>query len=499
MNLRLQQGFLALVLTAQVNLALADSGFTVREYQISGAQVEPEVVRPFTGENRSLDDIQQAARAVEQRLGSGWKVVIVPDQDVANGTVRLEAIRAELPRIVSVQDAVGIADYFTALRIGAPFEPTRARAQASLFRDLTGEFAQVDVQTEGNGIAVTLLTDPSLRKDPLRFSAGIDNTGTRETGLNRLTLTASHTNLWDRHHVASVSTVLSTVKPSDVRALVASYRFPLLDLDSVLDFYAADSKAASTAADVLSIRGTGTVLGVRITRHLAFDGIAGVHQFSAGIERRILKSEISLDGTPVTLTPDYAVRPLTLAYSYTQAGHFTTAVALSKGLGGGMATNEIYNQVRVDSKTNYTILRANGEVSLPITKTITGRLAANGQYTTDALVPAEQFGLGGASTIRGLQEREISNDKGYRISAEVSQPFYADSRVLAFVDHGRISRNSALASDPVTENVASTGVGVRFGTRHQWAGSVDFAHVLRGTQLSPGGDNRVHFQLTVFY
>jgi hemolysin activation/secretion protein len=499
MSLRFEHGFLTLALLAQAAPALADDGFSVRNYEISGAHVDADITRPFTGERISIDEIQRAARAVEQRLGRGWKVIIIPDQDVTDGTVRLQAILAGHPSILSIQDPAEIGAYFSALSIGTPFEATRARAQATLYRELTGEFARVDINPEASGVALTLQADQLMQKKPLRFSMGLDNTGSIETGWNRLTLTATHINLWNRHHVGSIAAVLSTAQPQDVRVLVGSYRLPIFSQDTAVDFYAADSRAAVGNVSELAIRGKGTILGMRVTRYQAFDSIAGTHQFSAGIEQRKLDSEVSFNGEVLDITPNYAMRPLTLAYIYTQAGRFASSVSLSHGLGGNNAEDETYELVRFGAKSRYNILRASAEMLWPLFNGITGRLAANGQYTNDALVPGEQFGLGGASTVRGFPEREISNDRGYRISAELSKQIAGEHRLIAFLDRGRTSRNAEQPGDPGTQTLMSIGVGTRFGERNRWSGSLDFAHVLQGTQITPSGSYRIHFQFAVFF
>ena len=40
-------------------------------------------------------------------------------------------------------------------------------------------------------------------------------------------------------------------------------------------------------------------------------------------------------------------------------------------------------------------------------------------YSPDLLISGEQFGLGGAHSIRGFEERELSADKGIQASLEI--------------------------------------------------------------------------------
>ncbi|MFX5634281.1 ShlB/FhaC/HecB family hemolysin secretion/activation protein, partial [Acinetobacter baumannii] len=50
------------------------------------------------------------------------------------------------------------------------------------------------------------------------------------------------------------------------------------------------------------------------------------------------------------------------------------------------------------------------------------KLTLSGQYTSDSLVPGEQFGIGGASSVRGFSERALANDYGTLVSGEIYTP-----------------------------------------------------------------------------
>jgi len=70
------------------------------------------------------------------------------------------------------------------------------------------------------------------------------------------------------------------------------------------------------------------------------------------------------------------------------------------------------------------------------------------QCSADALISGEQFGLGGASSIRGTSERPISGGKGMLASLEVTTPEVAPGlRVLGFVDAGGLRNNNPNATN----------------------------------------------------
>jgi len=55
------------------------------------------------------------------------------------------------------------------------------------------------------------------------------------------------------------------------------------------------------------------------------------------------------------------------------------------------------------------------------------------------LISGEQFGLGGADSVRGFEEREISGDDGIQLNLETHSPSFGPGlRPLAFADGSKI-------------------------------------------------------------
>ena len=82
------------------------------------------------------------------------------------------------------------------------------------------------------------------------------------------------------------------------------------------------------------------------------------------------------------------------------------------------------------------------------------RLAGDGQLSRDVLVAGEQYGIGGQDSVRGFGEREISNDRGLRLGAELHGPDFGArlgpgvaAHALLFADHGRVRRNRPLPGE----------------------------------------------------
>ena len=131
----------------------------------------------------------------------------------------------------------------------------------------------------------------------------------------------------------------------------------------------------------------------------------------------------------------------------------------------------------------------------------------DGQYTADALIPGEQYGLGGLNSVRGFRERELSNDYGYRASAELYSPSFANAiklpnsrlRALVFYDLGYLKRNQALPSEDATIGVASIGAGLRLSLGRNFNARFDYAYVVDGAPTRATGQQRAHFSLVYVF
>jgi hemolysin activation/secretion protein len=160
----------------------------------------------------------------------------------------------------------------------------------------------------------------------------------------------------------------------------------------------------------------------------------------------------------------------------------------------------------------YTVLRygVNYAHALPYDVQLRANFA--GQWTRDALVPGEQFGIGGWDNLRGMHEREGASDRGYRASIELYSPdvgskFGMDGarlRFLTFVDFGKVRLNHAEAVAPCPPtacgfSASSFGFGMRLALRQGVSARVDYGRLLDGGVVAERGDDRWHFGLAVAF
>ena len=94
-------------------------------------------------------------------------------------------------------------------------------------------------------------------------------------------------------------------------------------------------------------------------------------------------------------------------------------------------------------------------------------LRLNTQLASRALLPIEQFGLGGQDSIRGYRQDYLLTDNGTFVSAEVQVPILrlpqinSTLQVVPFVDFG-VGWNSSNRENPDPNTLAAVGLGLRW-------------------------------------
>jgi hemolysin activation/secretion protein len=123
------------------------------------------------------------------------------------------------------------------------------------------------------------------------------------------------------------------------------------------------------------------------------------------------------------------------------------------------------------------------------------------------LVSGEQFGIGGADSVRGFLEREIINDNGYRGTLELYGPDYgakvpiagARLRFLTFYDWGGVRRLRPGPLEINAQHISSLGVGMRFSRGNNVSARLDAAAVTDSGGVQKLGDIRVHASIAYIF
>lgn len=474
------------------------------------------ILKKYTGPQKDFGTLQEAMDALEaayRRRGYTMITVILPEQELERGEVRLQAIESKV-RQITVQGNT----YFSRENILAAL-PTLKRGESPKIADISENLRAAN---ENPAKKLTLQfkspdkpeeLDAQLQvndQKPWKIALTGDNTGTAQSGYYRMGLMLEYANLWNLDHVAALQYTTSPDHADKVKIISGSYRIPLYRWGDTIDLFGGYSDVDNGNYPIpntqynLGISGKGIVSGLRYNLGLPRAG-AYEHKLSLGMDYRQYENKSLLSG--VDLAADVLAHP----FSVTYGGSWNSDLVSFDGyLGvlhnepwGGLGQQRNFDQIRTDAKANYWIFRYGFNKMVRPGKDWIFRVAGNGQYTPDRLVPGEQFGLGGSSSVRGYEEREEGYDAGFTGNAEVYSPDLAgllkipktQLRLLGFFDGGTGYNLRVQSSEVMTDNtLIGTGGGFRLALGEFFSFSLDWGYALRAAANTRKGGNAVHFK-----
>lgn len=508
-----------IIARAQADSASPIGRFEIVRYEIQGNTLLPgpvvdQLLAPYTGKARDFGAVQMALEALEdayRQKGYNLVKVVLPEQQLNQGVVHLMVIESRIGKI-SVEgnkhyDEANIRRSLPGLREGE--SPNLADVSASLkvANENPGKQTTLKLQSGDQNDQVNAVVQVADEK-PWIASVGVDNTGDTHTGRNRLTVQYQNANIGGLDHVMSLQYTTSLANPSQVRIYGAGYHIPLYALGDSLDFYGnySDVNTGTVTAGLfdLAVSGKGTVLGARYNHNLKRIGDYE-SKVIVGIDYKAFQNNISLFGLP--LGNDITVHPLNVTYTGNWAVAGSTVNFYASGLrnipGGNDGSSADFNLARAGAPAGYSILRYGAAYMRVLPKDWQLRLVLNGQNTGDALVQGEQFGAGGASSVRGFETREVADDRGRATNAELYTPNLcsgtAQCRLLGFYDTAYLSRNNPLPGEGTQVSIGSIGLGMRMNVERYLAMQMDYARVVDASDTTQKGSHRVHFRMVFTY
>ncbi len=495
--------------------------FDITRYEIKGntllkAADIAHIVAPYTGKQKDFSDIQRALEALEiayRDLGYGTVQVLLPEQNIASGVVLLNVIEPRVGKIeiggAKRNDPANIRRSMPALREGEI--PNSKEIARNLLLANENPARQLTVlmragESDDKVDATIKVTEDKAWKASVSF----DNTGNPATGDYRVSSGFQHANVFNRDHVATFQYITSPNHLADVQVYGFGYRIPLYSLGSSIEFAGGYSNVNSgNLAGLFSVAGSGTVAALRYNHYLPKLGDYE-QKLVYGIDYKAFQNQVISSG--VSLVPDITVHPASVTYYGTLRGDGSEAgfyVNYTQNFfaGGNDGADTDFKASRFDAKAGYRVYRYGANYSRAFTNEWQTRFQMTGQYTDDALVAGEQFGIGGAENLRGFLEREVANDRGYRANAELYTPNLAaklgwtsvQSRVLGFVDWGRVSRTAAQPGESHQQSLASAGVGMRFTAGTHFTMRTDYAWVIDAGGGQNKNHTRLHFSLSLLF
>ena len=543
--------FLFLLLEGLVPaLHAQDEFFDIRQFDIRGnslladSQVEA-LVSPFTGTGRSYSDVQKALAALENAYraqGFGTVSVRVPEQEITTGVVRFEIVESVIGQVVVNGNRYFDEQNFRAslpgLKEGSAPNLKAISANVQLANENPAK--EIDVTLGLGEKSGTVDAKISVKdQDPQRWMVNFDNSGTKETGRNRLGLAYQYANLMGGDESLIVAYTTSPdiwmKQPENIKVDIYSVAFhkPFYGVGDSLDVIYGNSNVnvPSAQATGFGLNGKGEMISMRWNHHfprlgenaaklvfgydykhfntLCVNPVTG-QSFPVAPPTPLNRNCVPHTTQPVSATVtgnaqgiDHQVTySLGLAINLFPIGLNYTAPPGSPAVGRIDKYSYIANRP-VDDE--FAVLRG----SVSYSRMVSGwqlRAGLNAQLTDSGLVPGEQIGLTGATAVRGFGERVIAADTGYIANLEAYTPNFADRfgvtgnlHGLVFLDWG-YGRNVGAQGQPFDKvGIASIGAGLRYSLQKDVSVSLDIANVVDGGPVGTEerGNWRGHLRMTI--
>jgi hemolysin activation/secretion protein len=475
----------------------APAVFPIRGFQLEGENPIGEaaaqrVLAPFVRPDATLQSLQQATAALEaafRAAGYGLHRVSLPPQEVGQ-TVKLAIVKFAVGKVEiegrQIYDEQNIRRTLPELREGESPNFKRLAVQTAIANENPNKQVQVGLREadEPDKIDATITV---REQRPWTLGLSASNAGSSSTGRDRVTLTAGHTNLFNRDHQFIGAYTTSLQRTSDVKQLGLAYKVPLYAAGSVIG-------ASYTRSDVVgnfgafTSTGAGHTLGLSYTLYLPPQG--GRRSYvSLGLDDKVFDAaKINDIIAPGAL--DRRSRPVSLGYTArTETDRaiwgYNAEIAANTGAG---ANNDLPSYQSEDPRidtVHWKALRGGASYTAPFAQTWLWSVRSLFQYSPDVLISGEQFGLGGFGSVRGTAvERPISGDKGVSTTVEVTTPeLLSGLRLLGFVDAGYLWNNKPDGlTKPASDRLASVGVGLRYAIG-SFGASLDYGRIVQGSRV----------------
>jgi len=454
----------------------------------------------------ALNDIASDITVHYRNAGYILSRAIIPPQHVVNGVVTIRIVEGVIDKVVfegvpPTSDLLN--EYAERIRSAKPLDEATLERYLLLINDLPGVHAQAVLRpSETPGASDVLIT---LSQKYADGSITADNRGSRYLGPYQGSITANANNafgLYDRTQFHGVATAQSDEEnfgqvsheeqlDDDGTKLTLSGGRTRTNPGYKLKDFDVQGEDVTLAADISHpfIRSRQSNLYGDIdfdTRNTDTDEL---EQFQTGDRLRVLRA----GG----------------AYDFVDNFQATNKIQtqISKGFGWfDSSTPDTRSNLR--GQTNFYKATAQASRQQPISGPFALYIAGTGQLSSDALLSAEQFGLGGAQFGSAYDPSEITGDSGAagRVELQFTSATQANLgyQLYGFYDIGKVWVRDAAAGTKPEQSLADAGIGTRFMILEPLSASLELAFPLtRAVEANntngDGNDARVFLSLGYQY
>ncbi|MCS6243905.1 MAG: ShlB/FhaC/HecB family hemolysin secretion/activation protein [Opitutus sp.] len=458
---------------------------------LSPAQLDA-AVASFLQRPLDFAGLQQATTAVSEAYrAAGWLVrVYLPRQEITDGIVTLQIVEGRFGQLRiegnpprRLTPARAEATLLAAQPAGQPINAAALDRALLVLDDLPGIAASGNL-TPGSGQAETDLLLKMADEPLLTGEVGVDNTGARATGSERVTATVflnSPLQLGDQlganlmHSEGSDYARLAYSAPVGYDGLRLGINASRLEYDVVTAEFAA-----------AKINGNSTSAGLDAQYPLLRSRAQNLY-LSAAYDDKTFDNEAN-----AATTTAYGVRNLSAGLmgnrfdKWGGGGANQASLTLTAGnadLDG--SPNQAADAATTQTHGRYSKLRYSLSRQQALTTNFSLYVLLTGQFASKNLDSSEKFFLGGANGVRAYPSNEGGGSEGTMLNVELRWRARANLVVTGFYDWGSATLNTdnRFAGAPALNRYELDGLGVSLA----WIGPAGLT--LKGTYAHRLGEN----------
>ncbi|MFI5334337.1 MAG: ShlB/FhaC/HecB family hemolysin secretion/activation protein [Chlamydiales bacterium] len=473
--------------------------------------------KPITPE--LLAEIKQTIILYFREQGRPVVSVTIPEQDITDGVIQVIIVEARVGKISCKGNR-----WFNneLLQSYLDINPGHVISNDTLLTNVTwmnrNPFRKTDLLLKpGEEEGTTDIELVTKDRFPLRVYAGGDNTGNDATGNNRWFAGFNWGNAFGCDHLLNYQYTTSS-DFHDFQAHTINYEAPL-SWHHVIILFGGYSSVHPDLKTEHETMGRFRSNGHSAQASLRYDMPIGklyssmLKEFLVGFDFKNSNNNLEFvsDDTIPIITKTVNVTQLVAGFNYgKETNHHKFSVALEAfGSPGKMLPhqgNSDFENLRPGAKNRYVYGRMTlGDVyRFPTNFSLS--LLLRGQYSSQNLLPSEQFGIGGYNTVRGYNERELNVDNAFVFNFEVRsfafhllRKLHDELYFIGFVDYGVGRNHKPLPEDKKAQYLLGAGPGVRYMINPNLSLRVDWGFKLHNTNLDDPGLSKVHFGFILSY
>ena len=451
---------------------------------LSSEQLTP-ALAGFVGQELDFDGLQRTADAVATAYReAGWIVrVYLPEQDISEGELTLQVVEATLGGLRFEGEAsqrvmrAELETYFT--RQQAQGQPLNANAldRALLLTDDLPGVSVAGTLAPGAQDGETTLVLQTTDEPFIYGDVGLDNTGARATGSERLTASLNVNSPGGRGELLSLSGMHTQGSDYGRMALTLPDGHNGLRLGVSASSMNYRLVQGSESLLALQIQGRSSSLGLDWSYPLVRARMHNLY-FAGGLENKHFYSDNRNSArTDPKSYSDYDTNSLRMGLSGNRFDDWGGGGANSGSLQmvWGRLDLQAHSQIdRIDrsyNKLNYNLSRQQS-----LTGSHSLLVSLQGQQATQVLDSSEKFYIGGVGTVRAYPASELGGERGQVLTAEWRWRLDSAWLITAFADAGRVVSLPANPGDqPATLHLSGRGLSLSWqgpagiSTRLTWA------------------------------